>query len=109
MLATIPEVSSPDAAKFGAPRAVDGAGDGAPAAVGPPAVAVDRVGDTFTAFGLAQRSVLVGADDRAVRAAERLDDGRTSIPGTPRGGPRGVRRRGRRLAGAPRRGPAGSA
>ena len=36
MLATIPEVSSPDAAKFGPPRAVDGAGDGAPAAVGPP-------------------------------------------------------------------------
>ncbi|MDA0174262.1 PKD domain-containing protein [Solirubrobacter taibaiensis] len=83
MLATIPEVSSPDAAKFGAPRAVDGAGDGAPVGAGPPAVAVDRVGDTFTAFGLAQRSVLVGADDRSVRAAERLDDGRTSIPGAP--------------------------
>ncbi|MDA0141973.1 PKD domain-containing protein [Solirubrobacter deserti] len=83
MLATIPEVSSPDAARFGAPRIVDGAGAAAPAAVGPPSVAVDRVGDTATVFGLGQRSVLVGADDRTVNPPERLDDGRTSIPGTP--------------------------
>lgn len=84
MLATIPEVSSPAAAAFGPPRVLDGAGDaGPPVAPGPPAVAVDRSGDVVTAFGLAQRSLLVGADDRAVRAPERLDDGRTAIPGQP--------------------------
>ena len=40
---------------------------------GPPAVAVDRVGDTLTAFGFAQRSVLVGCrrQDRAARRAPR--------------------------------------
>ena len=84
MLATIPETSSPAAAAFGAPRIVDGSGDAAPAVgPGPAAVAVDRAGDTVTAFGVAQRSVLTGADDRSVRAPERLDDGRTSIPGNP--------------------------
>lgn len=84
MLATIPETSSPDAAAFGTPRIVDGAGNGGPAtAPGAPAVAVDRVGDTATAFGLAQRTLLTSADDRAVRAPERLDDGRSSTPGTP--------------------------
>ncbi len=84
MLATIPETASPDAAAFAAPRIVDGAGAGAPpVAPGPPVVAVDRVGDTAIAFGFAQRSVLSSADDRAVRAPERLDDGRTSIPGAP--------------------------
>ena len=84
MLATIPETTAPDAAAFSAPRIVDGAGEiGPPVAPGPAAVAVDRVGDTATAFGLAQRSVLSAADDRTVRPPERLDDGRTSIPGTP--------------------------
>lgn len=77
MLATIPEVSAPNANAFGAPRAL--AGDGP----GRPAVAVDRVGDTATVFGLAQRSLLIGADERAVQPAERLDDGRTAIPGDP--------------------------
>ena len=83
MLATIPETSAPNAAAFGAPRIVDGAGDNAPAAPGPPGVSVDRVGDAATVFSLAQRSLLTSADDRTVRAPERLDDGRTSIPGTP--------------------------
>lgn len=77
MLAMIPETSAPGANVFGAPRAL--AGDGP----GPPAVAVDRVGDVAVAFGLAQRSLLIGADDRSVRGAERLDDGRTAIPGEP--------------------------
>lgn len=77
MLATIPETYAPNANVFGAPRAL--AGD----APGPPSVAVDRVGDTATAFGLAQRSIVIGADERAVREAERLDDGRTAIPGDP--------------------------
>jgi hypothetical protein len=84
MLATIPETSAPAAAAFGTPRIVDGAGDAAPPVEpGPPSVAVDRVGDTVTAFGFAQRSVLVGADDRAIEPAERLDDGRTAIAGAP--------------------------
>jgi hypothetical protein len=84
MLATIPETASPNAAAFGTPRIVDGAGTGAPpVAPGAASVAVDRVGDTAIAFGLAQRSVLSSADDKTVRAPERLDDGRTSIPGTP--------------------------
>jgi hypothetical protein len=46
-------------------------------------VAVDRVGNVATAFGLAQRSLVIGGDDRSLRAAERLDDGRTAIPGEP--------------------------
>jgi hypothetical protein len=84
MLATIPETSSPSAAAFGTPRIVDGAGDAAPpVAPGPPRVAVDRVGDAATVFGFAQRSVLTPADDREVRGLERLDDGRSSIPGAP--------------------------
>ncbi|MDA0184769.1 hypothetical protein OJ997_30990 [Solirubrobacter phytolaccae] len=77
MLAMIPETSAPGANVFAAPRAL--AGD----APGPPSVAVDRVGNVATAFGLAQRSLLIGGDDRALRAAERLDDGRTAIPGDP--------------------------
>jgi len=78
MLSLIPETSALDAATFGTPRPL-----GSGAAAGLPAVAVDRVGDSATAFGIAQRSVLVGADDRSVRPQERLDDGRTAIPGTP--------------------------
>ncbi|HEY6890163.1 MAG TPA: hypothetical protein VI300_20335, partial [Solirubrobacter sp.] len=67
MLATIPETSAPDAAAFGTPRIVDGAGDAAPpVAPGPAAVAVDRVGDTATVFSFAQRSILTSADDRTV-------------------------------------------
>jgi hypothetical protein len=84
MLATIPETSAPGAAAFGAPRIVDGAGAAAPPVdPGPPAVAVDRVGDTLTAFGFAQRSLLVGADDKTIQPSERLDDGRSAIAGTP--------------------------
>jgi hypothetical protein len=84
MLATIPETSAPAASAFGTPRIVDGAGAGPPPVEpGPPAVAVDRVGDVLTAFSFAQRSVLVGADDKTVQAADRLDDGRTAIPGNP--------------------------
>lgn len=84
MLSTIPETSSPDAGKFGAPRIVDGAGTAAPPAPpGPPSVAVDAVGNTEIAFGFAQRSVLVGADDRSIRTPDRLDDGRTTVPGDP--------------------------
>jgi hypothetical protein len=79
MLATVPETSSPDAGKFGAPRIVDG-GAGEP---GPPDVAVDRVGNAETAFGVAQRSLLTGSDDTQVRAPVRLDDGRTGVPGDP--------------------------
>jgi len=77
MLAMIPENSAPGANVFGAPRPL--AGD----TPGPPAVAVDRVGDTAVTFGIGQRSVLIGGDDRSLRAAERLDDGRTAIPGDP--------------------------
>ncbi|WP_028062514.1 PKD domain-containing protein [Solirubrobacter soli] len=85
LLATIPETSAPNASAFGPPRFVDGGTETTPPAVspGPAAVAVDRVGDTATAFGLAQRSLLTPADDRTVSPVERLDDGRTSIPGTP--------------------------
>jgi hypothetical protein len=84
MLTTIPETSAPGASAFLAPRIADGSGAAAPPiAPGPPAVAVDRVGDTLTAFGYDQRSVLVGADDRTVRAPDRLDDGRTAIGGQP--------------------------
>lgn len=77
MLAMIPETSAPSANVFAAPRALLGDGPGAPS------VAVDRVGNVATAFGLAQRSVVIGGDDRSLRAAERLDDGRTAIPGEP--------------------------
>jgi len=80
-LSLIPETSAENANVFGDARPVDG---GPPAiAPGAPSVAVDRVGDSLTAFGIAQRSLLSGADDRSVRTPERLDDGRTAIPGTP--------------------------
>lgn len=77
LLSLLPEVSAPNANVFGTPRPLDGD------APGPPSVAVDRIGDTAVAFGLAQRSILIGADDRTIRPAERLDDGRTAIAGDP--------------------------
>jgi hypothetical protein len=84
MLATIPETFATGANAFGPPRLVDGAGDGAPAAPGSPAVATTRAGDAAVAFSLAQRTLLTTADDRAVERPARLDDGRSSAPGDPR-------------------------
>jgi hypothetical protein len=80
MLATTPETSSPDAGTFGAPRIVDGA---APNGPGVPSVGVDRIGDATTVFGFAQRTFLAGSDDKTVDPPERIDDGRTTVPGSP--------------------------
>ena len=83
MLATIPETTSPEAARFGEPRIVDNLGAHPAAVPGPAAVAVSRTGEAGVAFGIGQRSLLVGADDRQVRKPERLDDGRTAVGGEP--------------------------
>ncbi len=69
-----------------------------PVAPGPPAVAVDRVGDTRPPSASPSAACSIGADDKTVRAPERLDDGRTSIAGTPGRRRRRLGRRGRRLA-----------
>jgi hypothetical protein len=84
MLSMIPETFATGANAFGAPRMIDGAGDAAPPAPGPPAVATTRTGETEVAFSLAQRTLLTGADDREVLRPRRLDDGRSSAPGEPR-------------------------
>jgi hypothetical protein len=84
MLSTIPETFATGANAFGAPRLIDGAGEAAPAAPGAPAVATTRTGEMEVAFSLAQRTLLTGADDRAVQRPLRLDDGRSSAPGEPR-------------------------
>ncbi len=81
MLTTIPETSAPNAAAFGAPRIVDGAGDAPAGRPGRPR-SPSTASVTPRPSSASPSAVLPSADDRTVRArAPRRR--RTSIGGTP--------------------------
>lgn len=84
MVNTIPEAFLDTANAFGSPRLADGGGGSGLAGVpSSPAVGVNPDGSFTTAFGVGAASLSVSGTDRGAGKADRLDDGRTPIPGDP--------------------------
>jgi hypothetical protein len=67
-------------AAFEGPRTIDGAGVGA---LGAPDVAVDTNGTFVSAFASGAATLLVRGDQGTVKAAQRIDEGASSLAGEP--------------------------
>lgn len=82
--AVLPESFSPAAASFRAARIADGLGAAGPGDAPGPASVATVPGGLFTiAFGVGSQTHAVSGDESAIRAPERLDDGKSSAPGDP--------------------------
>jgi hypothetical protein len=81
LAASVPEVFAPDAAAFGAPVAVDGAGDEGPGeGVGPVDVASTGDGTVLAGFSVGTGGRLVETDGRAAGAATAFANGGQDVP-----------------------------
>ena len=80
MVNAIPDVFSESAQKFAGAQLVDG---GVRGALGPPSVAVDPRGLYLSGFADGAATLLASGDEAAPIGVTRLDEGASSIPGSP--------------------------